>query len=404
LKSTNPNFQFVVYLLDEFPVEFRHDEAVQQIISGNQSDFRIVCVQDLELDDWPRTSFQYTPFELACAMKPFATEHALKNFSTKVLYFDADIEIFDSLEDIVGELDSASILLTPHLTRVPVVKEVERKNLEDFGPSEIQTTIRQGGIYNAGFYAVANTPTTMQFLDWWKSRCRQHCYIDPPSGVFVDQGWLDLVPGLFEGVTIERRNRFNVAYWNIDDRNLRTANHLWVVDKNDVTKKDGNEFEKMCFFHFSGFDIDEPGKLTKFDFPIHSPVENVAKLLKSYSDNVKSFCPERYEELGCEFDAWPDGTSVNPYWREAIRADFSELQDVANPWDLDQTPDLIERLVALEPKAILQRPPWELAMMHRESARLHQAIQDVKNKMLKRRLKRFVSALSGFRSTDRKSA
>ena len=44
---------------------------------------------------------------------------------------------------------------------------------------------------------------------------RRDCIVDPERGFFVDQRWMDLVPGLAEDFHLLRDPGFNVAYWNL---------------------------------------------------------------------------------------------------------------------------------------------------------------------------------------------
>ncbi len=50
-------------------------------------------------------------------------------------------------------------------------------------------------------------------------RLRSECYVDPGNMRFVDQRWVDFVPGIFDCVII-RDPGCNVAYWNLDHREL----------------------------------------------------------------------------------------------------------------------------------------------------------------------------------------
>ena len=56
---------------------------------------------------------------------------------------------------------------------------------------------------------------------------------------------MDMVPGLFDGVYVQRHEGWNVAYWNLAHRDVtRTV---------DGYKVNG---QKLVFFHFSGFASD----------------------------------------------------------------------------------------------------------------------------------------------------
>jgi hypothetical protein len=68
-----------------------------------------------------------------------------------------------------------------------------------------------------------------------------------------DQRWLDLVPVYFEGVHILRDPTYNVAYWGLPERNVHLPENLLPVDT-----------QPCRFFHFSGFDPEQPPAVTRY--------------------------------------------------------------------------------------------------------------------------------------------
>ena len=76
------------------------------------------------------------------------------------------------------------------------------------------------GAYNLGFIGLAPSDFSHEFLDWWGERLEKDCIVDPARGFFVDQRWIDLVPGLAPRLPPDQRPGFNVAYWNLPTRDL----------------------------------------------------------------------------------------------------------------------------------------------------------------------------------------
>ncbi len=108
-----------------------------------------------------------------------------------------------------------------------------------------ETSILASGIYNLGFVGVGQA--AFGFLDYWMERLRRECYVDPGNMRFVDQRWVDFVPGIFDCV-IARDPGYNVAYWNLDQvRDLTISAGSYQV--NGLPLK---------FFHFSGYSPDQP--------------------------------------------------------------------------------------------------------------------------------------------------
>jgi hypothetical protein len=100
-------------------------------------------------------------------------------------------------------------VLTPHTTEpVPLDRKL---------PDE---TPLQAGAYNLGFIGVANRPAVRRLLDWWVARLEHYYVKDIGAGLFTDQKWIDLVPGMDDRAAIVRDRGCNVAYWNLHARRV----------------------------------------------------------------------------------------------------------------------------------------------------------------------------------------
>jgi hypothetical protein len=178
--------------------------------------------------------------ELATAIKPRLLRHLLDRGYDRVLYLDSDIQVFAPLNPLTDPLESNDIVLTPHTA--------------DAGPIDgrlrAELAILRTGVYNLGFIAVANTANARAMLDWWSARLTEFCRNDVQSGLFVDQRWIDLVPGIFERTHIVRHRGCNVGYWNLPARTLAGGDELRL-----------STGEPLVFFHFSGFDPRRPDRL-----------------------------------------------------------------------------------------------------------------------------------------------
>ena len=154
-------------------------------------------------------------------------------------------------------------------------------------------------------------------LSWWKERLLRDCITAPHEMLFVDQRWVDLVPGYFRH-TVLADPTYNVAYWNLDSRPLvRVAGEVHVADHGP-----------LHFFHFSGYQPERPWVLTKYHVEnprvILSEHPVVAELCREYGEwitdpavgggpgGVTIDVPYRFNRL-------PDGTRVTPPMRSALR-------------------------------------------------------------------------------------
>jgi glycosyltransferase involved in cell wall biosynthesis len=202
-----------------------------------REDFEVILSEALPIPDSRWFHFKYNILELSTAVKPFALEYILERYGVdQVLYFDPDIAIYSELGGLTAALRDSSVILTPHLTS-PLMDARRPTDLD----------ILRSGSYNLGFIGIRRDPETARFLEWWKARLFDQCVVDLPKGLFVDQRWIDLVPGMFGGVTILRNPGYNVAYWNLSHRTVTRSPGGHAVNG-----------EPLCFFHFSGFNPDEP--------------------------------------------------------------------------------------------------------------------------------------------------
>ncbi|HLE43419.1 MAG TPA: hypothetical protein VJB36_05355 [Methylomirabilota bacterium] len=84
-------------------------------------------------------------------------------------------------------------------------------------------------MYNLGFIGLRRDGKAESLLDWWGRRVYDKCLMAPRAGLFVDQRWIDLVPGLFEGMHILRDPEYNVAYWNLAERTFSYGSVAWPL-------------------------------------------------------------------------------------------------------------------------------------------------------------------------------
>jgi glycosyltransferase involved in cell wall biosynthesis len=247
------------------PIVFLADRA-DGCFDAAQEPFEVVTSEALELPDPRWFHFKYTVLELSTAIKPYALEFAMRRYDLeKIVYLDADIKVYAPLDGAIEALNDSNVVLTPHLT-APLEDECR--------PSELD--ILRSGAYNLGFIGVKWSEESQRFLRWWQTRLYDYCIVDLPRGLFVDQKWVDLIPGMFSGVQVLRDAGYNVAYWNLSSRPVEHNGDAWQVNGGP-----------LYFFHFSGLDPDDIANLSRHQnrFRLGS-LGGVAKLIASYCDDL----------------------------------------------------------------------------------------------------------------------
>jgi glycosyltransferase involved in cell wall biosynthesis len=264
------------------------------------SEFQTIKLSELDLPDGDDFLFQYNVLELNTAVKPWALAHLIQRGYQNILYIDPDIVLYSPLHEVFAAFDAGSeVVLTPHLL-APVT--------DTLNPGELD--IRRAGTYNLGFCALRNSANTRAMLTWWQTKLQRHCVVAHDQGIFVDQSWIDLVPGLFNHVYILRHPGYNVAYWNLTQR--------------PVTEHEGRyevAGHVLAFFHYSGLNPASPDSVSKYQnrFTLGNVGESVAKLIADYCQRVAGNGLAHYKSLPYGFGYFDDATAITDADRTRFR-------------------------------------------------------------------------------------
>jgi hypothetical protein len=278
----------------------------------------------------------YTADELCNACKPWAHQALLSESSVRTtLYLDSDIYVTGSLDLLVDDLQSKSILLTPHLLK----PSIENMN------EDLDRALLNGGIYNGGCLVLNDSETTREFLRWWKERLRFSCLRFEP-GLCVDQSWLNFVPALFgpDEVVICRRPGVNVGHWNMQER-LLTSNAL------------GNYFadnEPVSFLHFSGWEPERPEIPSKY--AVTSPGESAMTWEvagRAYKKTLLENGLGENHDKQYSYAVGRDGTPITLKMRRALLARARIACD----------DDLVDEFFS-SPSSFLSSPPTSRGIRH----------------------------------------
>ncbi len=217
----------VVLVLVEEKLKFSKEIEVQL-----SSFDEVLFPEDIWGEDRFVNLFPYSVVEACTAIKGPALAKLLLD-GLPVIYLDPDIALFGRLDPLQEYLKSASIVLTPH--------QLEPVSPCGWGELHDEKVSLLTGVFNFGFLAVSPTAVGVSFSNWWSYRTTEHSYDDAAAGLFTDQKWGNLIPALFPEVAIVRHKGFNVASWNLQERELGVSS-------------DGEYMfgeERLIFFHFT---------------------------------------------------------------------------------------------------------------------------------------------------------
>jgi hypothetical protein len=247
LQQHHPADSFVIGLCDDF----------SHLPTGFQLPYPTVSLRELAIPDLEQLSQQYTPQEFIAACKPLFTSHVYKNQSKNewLVYLDPSVYLYQPLTDLQSRYADATLLLTPHLLN-PLADNAD--------PDE--KYFQNVGLYSSGFLAIRHTDEAARFLNWWSSRVPERAFARPCEGMYTDQIWLALTPGLFEGVTIIKNLNWHLGLWNLHER----------------------PSESIIFLNYKGLADDEGyfqaqnrGRISEY------PV--IKKMLLAYQDRLRQF-------------------------------------------------------------------------------------------------------------------
>lgn len=243
----------------------------------------IIVIDQTIVSGYDELVAKFDIIELNTAVKPFFIQYLINKFKpTFVHYLDPDIKVYSSLLALNQELESKSLLLTPHFyTPIP-----------DDGLTPFENLALNHGIYNLGYLGInANHPETRLFLDWWSSRTSNHGFARVSAGFFVDQLWINLAPVFFKDVCISKHFGSNIGPWNLHERTLSENGKNVIMN--------GQE-KPLLFYHFSSYSYKNPKLLSKY-YNRYSLADrpDLINLYNNYLEDLINNNCEFYSQTDC---------------------------------------------------------------------------------------------------------
>ncbi len=282
--------------------------------------FTVVPVSALGIANLRAEAMKYDILELNTNVKPAFLQYLFAEYPEmeQLVYLDPDICVYAPLTPVTELLGGgAAAVLTPHLT----------SPIEDAkSPSEQE--LLYNGTYNLGFVAFRRCAEADAMLAWWSRRCLDLGFSEGRTGLFVDQKWMNLLPGLFANVAILRDAGCNMAYWNLHERTLAGAGGGWRVRGGDMAEV------PLRFFHFSGVALDEPGVVSR-NTNRFSMAErpDLQPLFAAYVAEVKGRRNAATDGIAYGYDRFSDGTAVTRLARRIFAANLPEFAGEEDPFD-----------------------------------------------------------------------
>jgi glycosyltransferase involved in cell wall biosynthesis/2-polyprenyl-3-methyl-5-hydroxy-6-metoxy-1,4-benzoquinol methylase len=277
-------------------------DETEGFIDPAEESFVLVRPDDISLPEFDEMRGAYDVMELSTAVKPWLLRYMLENHDdgTGVAYMDPDIQVVSRMVELEEALLEHAVVLTPH-----VLKGMPRDGKK---PSE--TDILMAGVYNLGFIGLSRRDDAHLLLDWWSERLLTDCHVAPERGLFVDQRWIDFVPGLISDLEIFRHPAYNVAYWNLPERELDLNGDGYHVGGHPLR-----------FFHYSGYSPEHRRLMSKHQDRVDiTSSDALWTICSAYGDALEAAGFHTVRTYPYEHDVLPSGVRLTREMRALYRA------------------------------------------------------------------------------------
>lgn len=282
--------------------------------------FATILAEALAIPDFEAFAFRYTIMEFNTAIKPYSFAHLRRlHPDAGIVYLDPDILVTAPLVQVETAFAEGRLaVLTPHLLE-PIP--------DDRHPGE--RDMLMSGAYNCGFIAIGPHAQADRLIAWWAQRLEFGAFSDVAAGLFTDQKWVDLVPGLFPDIHILRDEGYNLAYWNLSQRPVSQRGPDWYAAE-----------KRLAFVHFSGVDIDRPAQFSKHqNRHTQATIGELRPLYASYLARLAANGHVEHRAKPYAFGRFADGEAICEPVRAVYRRYFDKgaSQPQRDPYSMDRT-------------------------------------------------------------------
>ena len=296
LGKHHPEIKTFLFLVDDL-----HDTIDYSFFAPTE----VVRVDETIAAEFPRLLERYDIIELNTAVRPPIIRYLQEKFpgTSKLYYLDPDLFIYGKLDAAGQLLETEDIIITPHfLQPVPIDGCIPFENLA-----------LNYGTYNMGFFGMnPGSSNSKSFLDWWEQRTSLFGHIDPCSGYFTDQVWLNLAPVFFKKVHTLSHPGYNMAAWNLHERRISSYG-----ENGSIRLSSGDD---LIVYHFSSWNFKTPGELSwvynRYNFENRPDLQ---KLYKDYELALLENGIERFHTITCTL----------PYRKDMIKR--SQMKKLLSP-------------------------------------------------------------------------
>jgi hypothetical protein len=333
LKEHNPGTELHILLCER-------SKICQEI--SNKTGHQFYSSAEIGCDDWLHMAFYYNTTEFTIALKPFFLEFLMEKGYDTIFYFDPSIEIFSSLKEMENLIPKFDILLTPYICS-PVPDDKKAPSMEAY--------IRAGQ-FNLGCLGLSNSRESRGLLKWWQDICKEKCIFNAEHKYYADQFWADIFPSFNEKTFILRDCGYNVACWNIFQRELGHNEGKWFVDSCSLK-----------FFNFSGLSRDDLTKVSIRQNRVSARKgSNLYLLLNQYFEKISRQEWTVFTSVPYSFAKYANGEQIKDEDRKKfLQLSHFERKEVPDPFSEHDT---IKNIIRINLNTQKTAPPFGLKILN----------------------------------------
>ncbi len=287
----HPGFAVFLLLVDGEPA----DAALFQ-------EGHVVVLDDLAMPHAGWHAAKLTAAEFCNALKPAFLRY-LAAFADTAIYLNCTIAVFSRLTELLDLLETADLVLLPQRL-APV---------QGPGHAAARADIVKTGLIDSGALGIRLGNCTA-FLNLWADATLAPGMFHEPAGYLTDQHYLNWALVTVPGACVLREHRYNVGHWNLHERDFRRARDT----EQDAPFMVGDL--PLGFFHFSGYDIADQLRLSRFDQHLTLyDLPAVTAILEWYAGRVLAAGAAELRHEPYRFDMLANGLVMTPFLRDVLK-------------------------------------------------------------------------------------
>ena len=284
-------------------------------------DYQTILVGDLPLENLRREAMKFDLLELNTNVKPTFMKHLLRPTYSLETLSSTSTPTYSSTPrstPVFAALDQGA-------SRRPHPPHDRPRLRRPNSPSEQDHPLQRHLQPRLHRSCAACTESVSDPQPGGSARCLDLGFSEGRTGLFVDQKWMNLAPGLFPHVQILRHPGCNMAYWNLHERRVTTYPARTLTGSAEAPTV--NNTVPLCFFHFSGITPDDPASLSKYTnrFTL-ADRPDLQPLFAAYKSTLLANSNRKAEAVPYGFDQLSDGTAVTRLARRIYAGRIAEAQ------------------------------------------------------------------------------